>query len=69
MMGARKEMPLSPKHQTFPHLARVMPREGRSDHHGGIELHGVQRDGVGHVLLVDQGGDERGVGRAAEGLP
>ena len=40
----------------------------RPHHYRGVELDGDQRDGVRHVLFLDQRGNKRLVGRAAEGL-
>src|ERR1017187_8798100 len=42
--------------------------ERRADHDGYVELDRIQRDGVGHVLLLDQGRNQRLISGAAEGL-
>ena len=49
-------------------LRQGLPGQRRSDRHRQVELNRIQRDGVGHVFAIDQGGDQRGIGRAAESL-
>ena len=45
-----------------------LPGECRPDHDRHVELDRIQCDGVRHVFLLDQGGNQRLVGRSAEGL-
>ena len=52
----------------MPNLASASPPSAGPIVTRRVELDGVQRDGVGHVFLFDQGGDEGRIGRAAEGL-
>ena len=40
----------------------------RADHARQVELDGIQRDGVGQILAVDQRRDQRLVSRSAERL-
>jgi hypothetical protein len=59
MIGARKESAFSPKH----HFG-----QRRTHHDCYVELDGIQGDGVGHVVLLDEGGNQRLVGGTSEGL-
>ena len=67
-MGARKEMPFKPKHHISPELVECEAAEGRADDARDVELNGLQRDGIGHVLFIDQHGNQGLIGGAAEGL-
>ena len=60
--------PFSAKHHVVPEFGQRHPAQGRPDHGRDVELDGVERDGVRHVLFVHQRRDERLVGGAAEGL-
>ena len=49
-------------------LRQSLPGERRSDHDRHVELNRIQRDGIRHVVSVDQRGNQRLVGRSAKGL-
>ena len=75
-MGARNERALSAKHQQVRDPPAGRPARGpgdpaaqrRSHRHRRIKLHGVQRDGIRHVLFWHQGWDQSGISWAAERL-
>ncbi len=64
-IGARNEMPLLKSTRCIPASCRRCP-EHRPDHARQVELDGLQRYGVGQIL-VDQAGDQRAVRRSANG--
>ena len=68
MTGARKESAFSPKHHFSPNFASAMPGERRTNGYRQVELNRIQRDGVGHVLALDQRRNQRLVRRSAKGL-
>jgi len=63
-----KREAVQPEAPFFAELGERQSAERRADDARHVELDGLQRDGVGHVLFIDQRRDKSLVGRPAEGL-
>ena len=59
---------VQPETPLLSQLGQGLPGERRSNHDRHVELDRIQRDGVRHVLPLDQRWNQRLIGRTAEGL-
>src|ERR1017187_9489377 len=66
--GSEKGDGVQPEAPLLAESRQGLAGERRADHDGYVELDGIQRDGVGHVLFVNQGRNQCLVGWSTERL-
>ena len=67
--GKQERQSIEGKTPGGPQKAERQATQHRAHHDRGVELDGIEGDGIGHVLFRDEGGDEGGVGGSAKRLP